>query len=81
MCCAMLIVEVDMAQDQMITVIVPREMHLELKRLAHREGRSMSAVVREACAMLIEQRLGTQVAHQKRWGGYYYPRRYKRQAK
>lgn len=55
---------------QLLHLIVPDEMHRQVRRLALRQNKPISAVVREAVAAHLERELGVEVSPVMPIGGW-----------
>jgi len=51
-----------MKNRQLVTLVVPLEMYRQVTRLAMRENKPISSVIREAMAAHLERELGVQVS-------------------
>jgi predicted DNA-binding protein len=59
-----------MKNRQLVTLVVPLEMYRQVTRLAMRENKPISSVIREAMAAHLERELGVQVSPHMPRGGW-----------
>ena len=59
-----------MKNRQLVTLVVPLEMYRQVTRLAMRENKPISSVIREALSIHLERELGVQVSPHMPRGGW-----------
>jgi len=57
-------------ERQMVHLVIPHEMYRQAKRLAYRQNKPISSVVREALAAHLQNELGVEVAWHMPRGGW-----------